>query len=139
MHNTHAWPVPLAGAHVHAHLLHMQHRVLLIEQVAPDFSCRLIDETYSKENSTIDRIQDVMVDYFKGRTGPLAKAGIGALKQSMAGIYYLPFQAATSLFFRFSGQSIPNRWVVLLPSSKRAPEGSFTPAWGDASGSVMMH
>ena len=28
---------------------------------------------------------------------------------SMAGLYYLPFQAGISLFFRFSGQSIPNR------------------------------
>ena len=83
-------------------------------QVAPDFSCRLMDESYGKENETITRIQDVMVDYFKQRTGPLAKSGLGALKQSMAGIYYLPFQAATSLFFRFSGQSIPNRYAKCL-------------------------
>ena len=81
----------------------------MARQVAPDFSCRLLDRTYSKENQTISAIQELMVDYFKQRTGPLATGGIGALKQSMAGIYYLPFQAATSLFFRFSGQAIPNR------------------------------
>lgn len=78
-------------------------------QVAPDFSIRLLDENFAKENATIDQIQGIMVDYFKQRPGPLAQSGLGALKQSMAGIVYLPFQAATSLYFRFSGQSIPNR------------------------------
>ena len=73
-----------------------------------------MDETYDQENATIGKIQATMVDYFKKRPGPLAQSGLGALKQSMAGIYYLPFQAATSLFFRFSGQSIPNRCALGL-------------------------
>ena len=30
-------------------------------QVAPDFSCRLLDETYAEPNATIARIQSVMV------------------------------------------------------------------------------
>lgn len=59
------------------------------------------------------QIQDVMVDYFQKREGPLAKAGIGALKKSLAAIYYLPFQCGVNLYFRFSGQSIPNRYVLL--------------------------
>lgn len=86
------------------------HRVMpACLQVAPDFSCRLLDESYAAQNDTISKIQDVMVEYFKRRPGPLAQSGLDALKQSLAGIYYLPFQAAASLYFRFSGQSIPNR------------------------------
>ena len=60
------------------------------------------------------QIQGVMVEYFKKRQGPIAKAGIGALKKSLAAIYYLPFQCGVNLFFRFSGQSIPNRCVQHL-------------------------
>lgn len=37
-----------------------------------------------------------MVDYFKQRKGPMAKNGISALKKSLAGIYYLPFQCGES-------------------------------------------
>lgn len=55
------------------------------------------------------QIQNVMVEYFQKREGPLAMAGIGALKKSLAAIYYLPFQCGVNLYFRFSGQSIPNR------------------------------
>ena len=54
-------------------------------QVAPEFSCRLLDETYEESNREIARIQGVMVDYFKQRPGPLAKGGLSALQQSMAG------------------------------------------------------
>lgn len=60
------------------------------------------------------QIQGVMVEYFKQRQGPIAKAGIGALKKSLAAIYYLPFQCGVNLFFRFSGQSIPNRCALAL-------------------------
>ena len=35
----------------------------------------------------------------------------------LAGIYYLPFQAGVMLYFRFSGQSIPNRYQPLTLSS----------------------
>lgn len=51
-----------------------------------------------------------MVEYFQKRKGQLAKEGIGALKKSLAAIYYLPFQCGVNLYFRFSGQSIPNRY-----------------------------
>lgn len=59
------------------------------------------------------QIQDVMVEYFRKREGKMAKDGIGALQKSLAAIYYLPFQCGVNLYFRFSGQSIPNR---CLPS-----------------------
>ena len=78
-------------------------------QVSPEFSVRLMDETYAKENETIQRIQAVMVEYFKQRDTRLSRAGLGALKHSMAAIYYLPFLCGANLHFRFSGQSIPNR------------------------------
>ncbi|BDA45526.1 hypothetical protein COCOBI_07-3130 [Coccomyxa sp. Obi] len=81
-------------------------------KVSPEFSIRLQDQDYAAENATISKIQDVMVDYFQKREGPLAKAGIGALKKSLAAIYYLPFQCGVNLYFRFSGQSIPNRSEV---------------------------
>lgn len=49
-------------------------------QVTPEFSVRLLDEKYSKENATIQEIQGRMVDYFRAREGPLAQDGIsGAL------------------------------------------------------------
>ena len=50
----------------------------------------------------------------QARTGKFAREGIAALEQSMAAIYYLPFQCAVSLYFRFSGQSIPNRCKAYL-------------------------
>ncbi|CAL8470879.1 g10421 [Coccomyxa elongata] len=81
-------------------------------KVSPEFSIRLQDQDYAAENATISKIQDVMVDYFHKREGPLAKAGIGALKKSLAAIYYLPFQCGVNLYFRFSGQSVPNRSEV---------------------------
>ena len=62
------------------------------------------------------QIQDVMVDYFKKRTGKMAKDGIGALRKSLAAIYYLPFQCGVNLYFRFSGQSIPNRCARQPPA-----------------------
>ncbi|KAK9831583.1 hypothetical protein WJX74_001220 [Apatococcus lobatus] len=81
-------------------------------KVAPEFSLRLLDESYAADNAQIGKIQDLMVDYFKTRTSDLARGGLNALRLSMAGLYYLPFQAGISLFFRFSGQSIPNRSEV---------------------------
>ena len=78
-------------------------------QVSPEFSVRLMDETYSTDNETIARIQAIMVEYFKARNTPLARSGLQALQLSMAAIYYLPYLCGVNLFFRFSGQSIPNR------------------------------
>ena len=45
-------------------------------QVCPDFSLRLLDETYGAENGTIAEIQAVMVDYFRARTGAFSKPQI---------------------------------------------------------------
>ncbi|KAL4420317.1 hypothetical protein ABPG77_010222 [Micractinium sp. CCAP 211/92] len=78
-------------------------------QVQPEFSLRILDEAYAKENKTIRQIQSVMEAYFEQRQGRLAREGLGALQRSMAGIYYLPFLTGASLHFRFAGQSIPNR------------------------------
>ena len=49
------------------------------------------------------QIQDVMVEYFRKRQGPMAKNGISALQKSLAAIYNLPFQCGVNLYFRFSG------------------------------------
>jgi len=45
-------------------------------QVTPEFSVRLMDETFQKENDTIQDIQKEMVKYFLGRSGKLAQVGI---------------------------------------------------------------
>ncbi len=66
-----------------------------------------------------------MVEYFQKREGQLAKEGIGALKKSLAAIYYLPFQCGVNLYFRFSGQSIPNRCVLDVGVSKASGLASF--------------
>ena len=55
--------------------------------------------------------QGIMVDYFKGRDAPLARSGLSALQKTMAGLYYLPYLCGAMLHFRFSGQSIPNRYA----------------------------
>ena len=52
------------------------------------------------------QIQDVMVEYFRKRDGPMAKDGISALQKSLAAIYYLPFQCGVNLYFRFSGMQL---------------------------------
>lgn len=81
-------------------------------KVCPQISLRILDADYLEQNKTISQIQDIMVGYFSKRDSDLARNSIGALKKSHAGIYYLPFQSAMSLNFRFSGQSIPNRTEV---------------------------
>ena len=52
------------------------------------------------------QIQDVMVDYFRKREGPMAKDDISALQKSLAAIYYLPFQCGVNLYFCFSGAQL---------------------------------
>ena len=49
-------------------------------QVAPEFSLRLLDESYAADNAQIGKIQDLMVDYFKTRTSDLARGGLNALR-----------------------------------------------------------
>ncbi|KAL4434437.1 hypothetical protein ABPG75_000878 [Micractinium tetrahymenae] len=78
-------------------------------QVQPEFSLRILDETFATQNKTICQVQSVMEAYFAQRQGRLAREGLGALQRSLAGIHYLPFLTGASLHFRFAGQSIPNR------------------------------
>lgn len=77
-------------------------------KIIPDFSIRFLDETFSKENDQIDKIKNIMTNYFEKRESKFAKNGIFALNNSSAGIYYIPFQTGMSFHFRFCGQSIPN-------------------------------
>ena len=73
-------------------------------KATPDFSLRFLDETYAKENETIAEIQKIMENYFKERNTPLGNAGLTALTNTLAGIYYIPFKTGISLQFSFSGQ-----------------------------------
>ena len=47
-----------------------------LPQVTPEFSVRLMDESFHRENETIQQIQGKMVQYFQGRSGKLAQDGI---------------------------------------------------------------
>lgn len=78
-------------------------------KATPDFSLRFLDDTYAKENTTIREIQNHMENYFKNRDTRIARDGLTALTNTLAGIYYIPFKTGISLQFSFSGQSIPNR------------------------------
>lgn len=78
-------------------------------KATPDFSLRFLDDTFAKENATIREIQTHMEDYFQQRGTPIARDGLTALTNTLAGIYYIPFKTGISLQFSFSGQSIPNR------------------------------
>ena len=66
-----------------ANLLELQGH-LANAQVSPEFSIRLLDETYQEENDTIQQIQDHMVEYFRGREGALAKDGITGAISAMS-------------------------------------------------------
>eukprot|EP01025_Chloroclados_australasicus_P045610 TRINITY_DN49_c0_g1_i1.p1 TRINITY_DN49_c0_g1~~TRINITY_DN49_c0_g1_i1.p1 ORF type:complete len:916 (-),score=51.99 TRINITY_DN49_c0_g1_i1:206-2953(-) len=81
-------------------------------KVCPQFSIRLLDEQFTNENKKIEEIHALMVDYFAKRPSQMAQDGLQSLRQTTAGIYYLPFLCADNLHFRFSGQSIPNRTEV---------------------------
>lgn len=70
---------------------------------------RFLDDTYAEQNATIRVIQDHMMEYFRGRDTKIARDGLNALANTMAGIYFIPFKTGISLQFSFSGQSIPNR------------------------------
>ncbi len=78
-------------------------------KVIPDFSIRFLDEEYQEENQEIEKIKSTVISLFEKRNTELAKSGIKSVNNCMAGIYYLPFNSAMSLHFKFSGQSIPNR------------------------------
>lgn len=78
-------------------------------KVIPDFSIRFLDDEYKEENQEIEKIKNTVISLFEKRNTELAEAGIKSVNNCMAGIYYLPFNAAMSLHFKFAGQSIPNR------------------------------
>ena len=63
-------------------------------QVTPEFSIRIRDESYEKENRIIEEIQDQMVIYFKTRSGKLAQDGI-------AGKLVLPELSLTNRQLKF--------------------------------------
>jgi len=75
----------------------------------PDFSLRVADDSARHVNDTIQHLQDILVTWFKKRDKPLARAGIFALTNTLAALYYLPYVSGMSCHFRFSGQMLPNR------------------------------
>ena len=77
-------------------------------------SLRFLDEAFSSENAIIADIQKRMEEWYVARGTPLAKAGLQALSNTFAGIYFIPFKTGISLQFSFSGQSIPNRQDVAV-------------------------
>ena len=62
-------------------------------KVSPEFSIRLMDETYSEQNAIIQEIQDKMVAYFKQRPAKLAQDGISG-KPLKAADRHPPFYLA---------------------------------------------
>jgi hypothetical protein len=58
----------------------------------------LLDETFKKDNEIIQNtIKNEMIDYFNTRKSSVSQNGIFTLKNSMAGIYYLPFQTGIQI------------------------------------------
>lgn len=78
-------------------------------KATPDMSLRFLDDTYASENAVIADIQRRLEQWYTERATPLARAGLQALSNTFAGIYYIPFKTGISLQFSFSGQAIPNR------------------------------
>lgn len=81
-------------------------------KVIPDFSLRFIDPEYGDVNKRIEDIHELLIKYYEDRGTEVVKKGIGAFRSSKAAAYYIPFQSAMSLQFRFAGQSIPNRTEI---------------------------
>jgi len=81
-------------------------------KVIPDFSLRFADSEYSDVNRRIEDIHELLIKYYENRGTEIVQKGIEAFKTSRAAAYYIPFQSAMSLQFRFAGQSIPNRTEV---------------------------
>lgn len=81
-------------------------------KVIPDFSLRFADPEYADVNRKIEDIHDLLIKYYEDRGTEVVQKGIGSFKSSKAAAYYIPFQSAMSLQFRFAGQSIPNRTEV---------------------------
>lgn len=50
------------------------------------------EDTFAKENATIRDIQTHMETYFRGRDTRIARDGLTALTNTLAGIYYIPFK-----------------------------------------------
>jgi hypothetical protein len=81
-------------------------------KATPDLSLRFLDDSFAVENVAIADIQARLMAYYESRDTPLARGGLAALKNTLAGIYFIPFKTGISLQFSFSGQSIPNRDAV---------------------------
>jgi hypothetical protein len=81
-------------------------------KATPDFSLRFLDDSYAKENEIINTIQNTMMEYFQRRNTTISNNSLTALRNTMVGIYYIPFKTGMSLQFSFSGQSVPNRTEV---------------------------
>ncbi|EFC42622.1 predicted protein [Naegleria gruberi] len=98
-------------------------------KVTPDFSVRLVDEEYQDVNNFIkEKITKRLLDYFSNRNTNLGKKGVSTIEKSSCFIYYFPFLCGSSLNFRFSGQSIPNRPEV---SSSKGVKIFFDPVASD--------
>ena len=64
-------------------------------------------------------VQGYIIEYFQKRPTPLARSGLKALSNTLAGIYFIPFKTGASLEFSFMGQSVPNREQVRETSEKK--------------------
>lgn len=78
-------------------------------KIIPDFSVRFLDPTHEASNQTAVTKQQELIAYYEPSPSEVAQTGMSPLRNSQAGIYYLPFVTGMSLHFKFSGQSLPNR------------------------------
>ena len=53
-------------------------------------------DTFAQENATIRDIQTHMETYFQQRDTRIARDGLTALTNTLAGIYYIPFKVTTT-------------------------------------------
>ena len=61
-------------------------------KATPDMSLRFLDESFAEANATIADIQRRMEAFYRRRDTPLARDGLQALSNTMAGIYFIPFK-----------------------------------------------
>jgi hypothetical protein len=75
-------------------------------------------DTFAKENDTIRDIQTHMETYFQQRDTRIARDGLTALTNTLAGIYYIPFKVKhKSCQVMHSSPTSLNRFILIISVS----------------------
>ncbi len=81
----------------------------LAVKIIPDFSVRFPDVNPDVDEKEFEVIKNVLVDYYKDRNTENTKRQIPSLSRSHASVCFIAFNTSQDQYFKFAGQSLPNR------------------------------